>query len=252
MTHDPPGAERSVVLRRSSGEQPSGGAIVRSKLSIALAANDRSQLKALERVVVGCGQLARTYFAPDALVAGLLHARFDLVIFDSGSAAMIAAVGAAVRQGGHLGDVIAISTRPMHVRLPNWSELHRDDHGRLADMIASCAASAGAGLARAFGPYELVDRRTEVQLDGRSIKLSGKEFGLVACLFRKIGETVSREFLLEAVWGARGDLLTRTVDVHASRARTKLELRGRHGYVLSSVYGQGYRIDAVSSDQWER
>jgi len=43
-------------------------------------------------------------------------------------------------------------------------------------------------------------------------------------------------------------LFTRTIDTHASRLRKKLGLDGQHGMVLSSVYGQGYRLDTIRSN----
>ncbi len=92
----------------------------------------------------------------------------------------------------------------------------------------------------------------EVDLDGRRIRLAGaeieltqREFDLAAILLRNVGRVLSREELLSAVWARDSDVDTRTVDTHASRLRKKLGLAGESGLMLSSVYGQGYRLDTV-------
>jgi two-component system response regulator RegX3 len=53
--------------------------------------------------------------------------------------------------------------------------------------------------------------------------------------------------LLTSVWSRDSGVDTRTVDTHASRLRKKLGLAGESGLMLSSVYGQGYRLDTVQA-----
>ncbi|MCD2088135.1 helix-turn-helix domain-containing protein [Halomonas meridiana] len=60
-----------------------------------------------------------------------------------------------------------------------------------------------------------------------------------------MGELLSRAHLLKLVWGIKGDVSTRT-DTHVSRLRRKLELDGRHGLRLRSVYQSGYRMEVCS------
>ena len=57
------------------------------------------------------------------------------------------------------------------------------------------------------------------------------------------GKVVSRQHLLEAVWGLQAKAQTRTVDTHVSRLRTKLGLGGEHGWRLASVHQFGYRLE---------
>lgn len=92
----------------------------------------------------------------------------------------------------------------------------------------------------------------EIDLDGRRIRLSGveveltqREFELAVILLQNIGRVLSRDELLTSVWSRDAGVDTRTVDTHASRLRKKLGLAGESGLMLSSVYGQGYRLDTV-------
>lgn len=83
-----------------------------------------------------------------------------------------------------------------------------------------------------------------ISVAGNAVDLTEREYRLAALFFSKVGEPVSRAHLLELVWGIKGDISTRTVDTHVSRLRRKLELDGRHGLRLRSVYQSGYRMEA--------
>jgi DNA-binding response OmpR family regulator len=75
------------------------------------------------------------------------------------------------------------------------------------------------------------------------VKLSHKEFELLATLMRNKGAVLSREFLINHVWGHAFDGDTRTVDVHVRWLREKLEKDPSHPLRLQTVRGMGYRID---------
>lgn len=92
-------------------------------------------------------------------------------------------------------------------------------------------------------PYliRLAARRVEVA--GREIPLTEREFELAAYLFRHAGQLVTRRSVLEHVWGTSADLKTRTVDTHVSRIRRKLGLGPEVGWRLQPVYQHGYRLE---------
>ena len=92
-------------------------------------------------------------------------------------------------------------------------------------------------------PYLLDVRRRKIALDGREVEVSPRMFDLALLLFRKRGELVSRAHIYEHVWARRDAPQTRTVDTHVSRLRVALELDGRHGWRLASVYQLGYRLE---------
>ena len=105
---------------------------------------------------------------------------------------------------------------------------------------------------RQMRPANLQIGSIEIDMEGRRIKLVGaeveltqREFELAVILLQNIGRVLSRDELLTSVWARDAGVDTRTVDTHASRLRKKLGLSGESGLMLSSVYGQGYRLDTV-------
>ena len=97
-----------------------------------------------------------------------------------------------------------------------------------------------------FDPYEINEQQRTIAVNGETVKLTNKEFELAAHLFRNAGCLVSREFLMETIWGTRADLNTRTVDTHISRIRSKLRINPAIGWQLSSIYQRGYRLFRVA------
>jgi phosphate regulon transcriptional regulator PhoB len=85
------------------------------------------------------------------------------------------------------------------------------------------------------------DRHT-VQVDAAAIELTPKEFDLLRALAEARGRVLSREFLLDRVWGyaSAGEIESRTVDVHVRRLRMKL---GDEGQRITTVKGVGYRLE---------
>ena len=79
------------------------------------------------------------------------------------------------------------------------------------------------------------------------LKLTQKEFELVAFLFRNLGRLLSRGHILSSVWGHGEEFNTRTVDTHVSRIRKKLGLIPEEGWRLSAIYHQGYRLEKLEN-----
>ncbi len=88
---------------------------------------------------------------------------------------------------------------------------------------------------------DLLARR--VFVGDREVRLSHKEFELLAVLMRNKGAVLSREFLISQVWGYDFDGDMRTVDVHIRWLREKIERDPSKPVHLQTVRGVGYRID---------
>jgi len=92
------------------------------------------------------------------------------------------------------------------------------------------------------GPVELDVARHETRVRGDDIPLPPKEFELLEAFLRRKGRLLTREFLIEEVWGADyyGD--TRTLDVHVKRLRQKIEEDPGKPVHLVTIRGLGYRF----------
>ncbi len=78
-----------------------------------------------------------------------------------------------------------------------------------------------------------------VSVDGKPVRLTRREFELLKCLVENRNRVLSRERLLERVWGYDHFVETRSVDVHVGRLRSKL---GPAGGQIETVVGLGYRF----------
>jgi two-component system phosphate regulon response regulator PhoB len=90
-----------------------------------------------------------------------------------------------------------------------------------------------------LGPIEIVHEDHRVMVEGKPLTLTVTEFRLLEDLVRAKGRVRTRETLLSEVWGYDSEVLSRTVDTHVRRLRTKL---GAAADWLITVRGVGYRI----------
>jgi DNA-binding response OmpR family regulator len=144
--------------------------------------------------------------------------------------------------------IIAVTARRDEVAVVSALRAGVDDYVtkpyRLAELLARIDA-----VMRRFGqqPTELVDRVGDVRLDhgarqvsvaGRSVTLTPKEFELLSMLVQAGGDVVTREALMESIWDTSWVGASRTLDVHVSALRAKLERPG----LIDTVRGSGYRV----------
>lgn len=94
----------------------------------------------------------------------------------------------------------------------------------------------------AFGDVRVDFRRMEVTRGGEPVELSALEFRLLRFLVDHRGEVLSRERLLDEVWGYDADVYSRTVDQHVATLRKKLEENPRRPRHLLTVHGAGYKM----------
>ena len=93
-----------------------------------------------------------------------------------------------------------------------------------------------------FGPIRVDFRKAEVERDGKLIDLSAREFKLLCYFIEHRGETISRDEMLNEVWGYNAMPSTRTVDVHVAWLRQKLEPHPRYPQLILTVHGLGYKF----------
>ncbi len=91
----------------------------------------------------------------------------------------------------------------------------------------------------AYETIEMDDERHRVTVEGRDVELTFKEYALLKFLLENCGTTVTRERLMEAVWGFAFTGETRTVDMHVKTLRHKL---GPAGALILTVRNVGYQL----------
>ncbi|MET7680435.1 response regulator transcription factor [Streptomyces sp. NPDC005423] len=125
---------------------------------------------------------------------------------------------------------------------------------RLAELLARIDAVTRRHAARGGPPVRTVRAGDiEVDVDARRVRVAGtevelttKEFDILAVLAGRAGRAVSREQLLDEVWGDTHHAVSRSLDVHLTQLRAKL----RRPALLTTIRGFGYRFgdDATPGD----
>ena len=91
-----------------------------------------------------------------------------------------------------------------------------------------------------IGCITLNTKKHSVEVDGNSVELTLKEFEVLRLLMKNQGTVITRDILLEQIWGYDFDGETRTVDVHIRTLRQKL---GHGGNIIKTIRGVGYRAE---------
>jgi two-component system, OmpR family, alkaline phosphatase synthesis response regulator PhoP len=93
-----------------------------------------------------------------------------------------------------------------------------------------------------FGDVRVDYRRAEVTRNGHPVELAAREYHLLRYLIEHREATISRDELLNEVWGYDAMPTTRTVDVHVGLLRQKLEPNPRHPQFILTIHGLGYKF----------
>jgi len=94
-----------------------------------------------------------------------------------------------------------------------------------------------------YGPYRIDASNLRIEVDGKPVQMTKREFDLAVFLFQHVGKLLSRDLLLREIWGVNDHVQTRTLDTHISRLRQKLGFSHGSGWVLNSIYRYGYRLE---------
>ncbi|MGI8714414.1 MAG: response regulator transcription factor [Solirubrobacteraceae bacterium] len=118
----------------------------------------------------------------------------------------------------------------------------RELTARVKAVLRRSGRAGGGDLSDvlALGPVILARGAREVRVDGVEVELTQREFELREYLLRHAGQVVTRDQLLETVWGFQAPGETRTVEVHVAQLRKKLG----HPELIRTVRGVGYKATA--------
>jgi two-component system alkaline phosphatase synthesis response regulator PhoP len=150
--------------------------------------------------------------------------------------------------------VIMLTARGEEADRVRGLELGADDYVTKPFSVRELLARVRAVLRRpgprrkfetfGFGDARIDPHARRVFKAGREVRLTRKEFDLLVYLVEHRGDIVTRERLLDEVWGYERFPTTRTVDTHVLRLRKKLEHDPDRPVWIETVHGQGYRFAA--------
>lgn len=149
--------------------------------------------------------------------------------------------------------VIMLTARGQTVDKVVGLKLGADDYVTKPFEMAELLARVEAQLRRApvsahpidgyaFGGVRVDFRKAEATRDGDPLDLSAREFQLLRYFIEHRGATLTRDELLNEVWGYNSMPSTRTVDVHVAWLRQKIEPNSRHPQFILTIHGLGYKF----------
>jgi DNA-binding response OmpR family regulator len=225
-------------------------------MHIGVLEDDEDQQALIQLWLTGSQHTCTLFATVATMISGLKGEHFDGLLLDwmlpDGSGADVLKW---VRQNmGWQMAVVVLTARDDEATVLQALEAGADDFvvkpPKRLELIARVAsatrrASPGGLPVLRLGAFEIDIPRHTLSMDGVPITLTQKEFDLAVYLFQSPAKLLSRDHLLNKVWGINADVDTRTVDTHVSRLRKKLSLDGTRGWKMSPVYGYGYRLDRV-------
>jgi two-component system response regulator RegX3 len=166
-----------------------------------------------------------------------------------------------IRSRGSRVPIIMVTAKGSEIDTVVGLEVGADDYVtkpyRLRELVARMRAVmrrtpsedallATTGDAIAVGDVALDPMRHEVRVRGDEVALPLKEFELLELLLDNAGRVLTRDTLIDRVWGPHyvGD--TKTLDVHIKRLRTKVEDDPSHPTRITTIRGLGYRYERPS------
>jgi DNA-binding response OmpR family regulator len=158
-----------------------------------------------------------------------------------------------LRGEGFEAPIVMLTARGQEIDKVVGLELGADDYVTKPFSIRELLARVRAILRRSEGKKKRLSRYqfSDVELDfeayrakkgAEPLELSPREFELLRYLIERKGETVSRDRLLEDVWGYESYPSTRTVDTHIAKLRAKIGDSGSEPRWILTIHGVGYKF----------
>ena len=152
--------------------------------------------------------------------------------------------------------IVVVSARGTEHDRINALELGADDYLVKPFSMKELAARVGAAARRGTRAQEprrgdeimveelrLDPRNVQAYVDGESAELTPTEFRLIYALALERGRVLTRDELLQRVWGRRASHRDRTVDVFVRKLREKIDARASRNTFIQTRYGVGYKLD---------
>ncbi|MFV8570636.1 response regulator transcription factor [Marinobacter sp. SBS5] len=226
-------------------------------MRIALLEDEFEQAQNIQAILSDKGHECDSFATGQSFLSAVLHRSYDLIILDWQIPDMTG-IDVLKNVRTHLDWVIPAIFLTQHdsesdivCALDAGADDFLAKPARAAELIARLNALARRSSPESdkellnFGPFEVNLNQRSIHLHGEPLTLTDKDFDLTLFLFQNQGRLLTRDVLLERVWGVARDINTRTVDTHVSRLRRRLGLNPENGFRIKTIYQRGYRLEAV-------
>jgi DNA-binding response OmpR family regulator len=118
---------------------------------------------------------------------------------------------------------------------------------RVSALLHKSAPTGAFDTEVSYGLYLMNRLDQSVTLHGKTILLTAKEFELAEMFFKNANRTLSRNNIIKTIWRTPESMASRTLDMHVSRVRSKLDLQLQNGFRIVTVFGYGYRLECLKT-----
>jgi DNA-binding response OmpR family regulator len=228
-------------------------------MRIAIADDEADVRQFLQRIIGDLGYTATCFSDGNQIAQALIRETFDLVILDwtmpgKDGIAMLEWMATSMTERP---PVIMMTNRTAKQDISDALNAGADDYitkpedpsviaARINALLRRSSGSGAFDTEATYGKYHLNRIEQTISFDGQSVTLTAKEFELADLFFRNSDRTLSRNYIMESIWRTTATLATRTLDMHISRVRSKLELTPANGFRIFTVFGYGYRLETLS------
>jgi DNA-binding response OmpR family regulator len=228
-------------------------------MRIAIADDEAEVTSFLKTIAEENGHKAMTFSDGNTLSQALVRETFDLVILDWSMPGKdgLATLKWMAESLPERPPVIMMTNRTAKKDISDALNAGADDYitkpedrtviaARINAMLRRSAGSGAFDTQATYGKYLLNRIDQTVTVDNETITLTAKEFELADLFFRNSDRTLSRNYIMETIWRTTAALATRTLDMHISRVRAKLDLKPENGFRIFTVFGYGYRLETMA------
>ncbi len=228
-------------------------------MRVVIADDETDVVAFLKSIIEELGHVAVSFSDGNMLAQALVRETFDLVILDWN---IPGKDGIATLQWMHTSlperpPVIMMTNRSAKKDISDALNAGADDYitkpedravvaARINAMLRRNAGSGAFDAEATYGKYHLNRIEQTVSVNGKTVTMTAKEFELADLFFRNADRTLSRNYIMETIWRTTAALATRTLDMHISRVRAKLDLEPENGFRIFTVFGYGYRLESIA------
>lgn len=227
-------------------------------MRIAIADDETDVVNHLKAIIDELGHTSVTFSDGNALSQSLVRETYDLVILDwsmprKDGLETLNWMRTALQERPA---VIMMTNRTAKRDITDALNAGADDYitkpedrdviaARINAMLRRKAGSGAFDTKATYGKYDFDRIEQTVTFDGQTVTMTAKEFELADLFFRNRDRTLSRNYIMETIWRTTAALATRTLDMHISRVRSKLDLKPENGFRIFTVFGYGYRLETM-------